>query len=244
MSDNTVAEMKKNLGNSTFISISFDTTGSMSSCIKDVIKKLRDLVEMLMQDMPGIKIGLIAHGDYCDGVNAIQSIDFTDNVESLMNFLQNAPMTSGGDAPECYELALNKACSMSWPAEGGAFILIGDAEPHEPDYVQNTDHLDWKVELNNLKSKNVKVFALQCLKRNHNTGTNTFWENVSESGQTPLLLLETFEESTKTIGAVAAAMHSPEALERYKSSSSEVCSMSYCSTMDRLTDFAASRDEK
>jgi hypothetical protein len=246
MSNNTVNEMKSGLGKTPYVCFSMDTTGSMRPCIRDVLQKIRDLVEQLSQDIPGVKIGLIAHGDYGDGPNAIRSLDLTDNMTQIMEFLQNAPMTSGGDLPECYELALNRASTMSWPAEGGALVLIGDDQPHEPTYPGNTDHLDWKIELENLKAKNVKVFALQCLKAPSRFQENAFWESVSQSGNTPLLLLDNFEESARTLGAVTAAMSSKAAFDAYRSKDVATygdASISYNESLNKLSDFAA-EDEK
>lgn len=214
---NTTNEMKNNLGKPTAIVFSFDTTGSMQPCIAQVRQKLRDLVEMMRQDIPDLRIGLISHGDYCDGANAVNSLDLTSDLESIMKFINETPNTSGGDAPECYELALNRARSMSWPAEGGSLVLIGDDEPHGPDYPQNTDKLDWREELKALKAKNVNVFPLQCLQAAYKKGPNLFWEQVSGECKTPLLILESFGDSASTLEACAYASAGAEAYKGYTS---------------------------
>jgi hypothetical protein len=201
----TTTEMKANLGKPTAIVFSFDTTGSMQPCIQQVRQKLRDLVEMMRQDIPDLRIGLISHGDYCDGPNAIHVLDLTTDLEKIMQFINETPNTGGGDAPECYELALNRANSMSWPAEGGSLVLIGDDEPHDPNYPQNTDHLDWREEVKALKAKKVNVFPLQCLQADYKKGANLFWEQVSGEAGTPLLILENFKDSASTLEAAAYA---------------------------------------
>jgi hypothetical protein len=43
---------------------SFDTTGSMSQCIGEVRRKVKQVISRLFQEIPGIKIGIVAHGDY------------------------------------------------------------------------------------------------------------------------------------------------------------------------------------
>lgn len=48
------------------IAISFDTTGSMYPCIKEVKRNLTYLLDKLFQDIEGIEVAIIAHGDYCD----------------------------------------------------------------------------------------------------------------------------------------------------------------------------------
>jgi hypothetical protein len=47
---------------------SFDTTGSMASCLTEVRKKVTETVARLMKDIPNMRIGIIGHGDYCDQV--------------------------------------------------------------------------------------------------------------------------------------------------------------------------------
>lgn len=215
---NTTNEMKANIGKTTAIVFSFDTTGSMNPCIMQVRKQLRDLVESMTQDIPDLRIGLIAHGDYCDGENAIKVLDLTNDLEAIMNFINNTPNTGGGDAPECYELALHRARHLSWPAEGGSVVLIGDDEPHTPDYKMNTDKLDWREEVRALKAKNVSVFPLQCLKSNNRHQVNKFWEQVSGESNTPLLFLENFQaeagDAVEALGYAAAGATAYGAYER------------------------------
>ncbi len=44
----------------------FDTTGSMYPCLTQVRRKTKNTVTRLMDEIPIIRIGIIAHGDYCD----------------------------------------------------------------------------------------------------------------------------------------------------------------------------------
>ena len=195
---NTTNEMKTNLGGASSVVFSFDTTGSMRSCIGQVRQKLRDLIEMMTADIPDLKVGLIAHGDYCDGDNCIAILDLTNDLEKIMNFITSTPNTGGGDAPECYEYALQTAKNMSWPKEGGSLVLIGDDEPHE----ENPNNIDWRKEVAELLEKNVKVFPMQCLYSPHRSGPNKFWEEVSGLSGTPLLMLESFSDSSNVLEAV------------------------------------------
>lgn len=204
-------KMTNNLGGTKSLVISFDTTGSMSPCIMQVRQNLRNLVEEMTKDISGLKIGLIAHGDYCDGDNCISILDLTDDLDKIMSFITNAPNTSGGDEPECYELVLDRAKSMSWPEEGGSLVMIGDATPHEV----NPNNIDWKEAVSVLKEMNVKVFPLQCLYRPHAQKANLFWEEVSGLSGTPLLMLESFGDSANHLEAMAYAAAGPEMYEAY-----------------------------
>lgn len=209
---NSTKEMRNNLKNCTALVVSFDTTGSMRSCIGQVRQKLRDLIEMMTVDIPDLKVGLIAHGDYCDGDNCIAILDLTNDLEKIMNFIANTPNTGGGDAPECYEYALQTANGMSWPKEGGSLVLIGDDEPHE----QNPNNIDWRKEVAALLEKNVKVFPMQCLYSPHRSGPNKFWEEISGLSGTPLLMLESFSDSSNVLEAVAYSAAGEEAFKNYK----------------------------
>lgn len=206
-------EMATNLANTNAMVISFDTTGSMNPCIAQVRQNLRNLVESMTQDMPGLKIGLIAHGDYCDGDNCINVLDLTNDLEKIMNFITSTPNTSGGDAPECYELVLQTAKGLSWPEEGGSLVMIGDATPHET----NPTNIDWRAEIKSLREKNIKVFPLQCLYNAGSKANNLFWEEVSGLGGTPLLMLESFGDSSNHLEAMAYAAAGPAAYDAYVS---------------------------
>lgn len=203
-------EMKSNLGGSTNVVFSFDCTGSMLPCIQQVRQNLRDLIKAMSADIPGLKVGLIAHGDYCDGPNCIHVLDLTTDLEKIMSFINDVPNVGGGDAPECYELALRTAKNLSWPEEGGSFVLIGDETPHEI----NPENIDWRQEMAGLKDKKVNVFAMQCLFQ-PNAARNAFWEEVSQIGDTPLLILESFNDSANVLAAVAHATAGEEHYERY-----------------------------
>lgn len=230
---NSTKEMAANLANTTAMVISFDTTGSMSPCIAQVRQNLKTLVESMTQDIPGLKIGLIAHGDYCDGDNCINILDLTDDLEKIMNFINNTPNTSGGDVPECYELVLQTAKGLSWPAEGGSLVVIGDAIPHE----QNPNNIDWRAEIAALLEKKVKVFPLQCLYRSNAKKTNLIWEEVSGLSGTPLLMLESFGDSANHLEALGYAAAGETAYKNYVGKfASEVASGKRASASHNLCD--------
>lgn len=134
------------------ILFSFDTTGSMSYILDEVKGRLSDMIQRLQADIPGIRIGVIAHGDYCDEkvFYLEKHIDFTQNVVDLCNFVGEVEGTGGGDQDECYELILRKANeTFTWaPVSNKVLVMIGDANPHEPDYNLNVDEINWRDEVN------------------------------------------------------------------------------------------------
>jgi len=160
------------------IVFSFDTTGSMSSCLAEVRKKVKETVTRLMKDIPKIRIGIIAHGDYCDysGTYVVKKVDLTDDVNALCSFVETVQATGGGDAPECYELALRTAREMKW-TEGysKALVVIGDDVPHPPSFT--TEKINWFEETDKLAEMGVKVYGIRALAQ---TASIPFYEDISE----------------------------------------------------------------
>ena len=149
------------------IAISFDTTGSMYGCLAEVKGKIQDIVQKLQADIPGIRIAIIAHGDYCDKANYIVKwIDFGADVKEICDFVENVGQTSGGDGDECYELVLRRAQEvLSWtPGSQRSLVIIGDAPPHEPGYKYGdfTNDIDWRVEAKGLADM-VSFLNFSCM---------------------------------------------------------------------------------
>ena len=116
--------------------VSFDTTGSMSSVLAQVRHNIKQMVERLMGELPEIHIGIIVHGDYCDehSTYVTRHLDLTQDTGSITDFVEHTPPTSGGDAPECYELVLHEAQELSWrPDAKRILVLIGDDVAHAPE---------------------------------------------------------------------------------------------------------------
>ena len=136
------------------IVFSFDTTGSMVSCLNEVRGRVQDMVQRLQADIPGITIAIFANGDYCDAGSTYVTKyeDFTDDAAQLCNFTNNVEATWGGDADECYELVLHQVrTELSWTTGSQrVLIMIGDSNPHEPNYKQNKLKLNWRTEADEL----------------------------------------------------------------------------------------------
>ena len=140
------------------IVFSFDTTGSMYNYMEEAGERIRDLVKRLQNEMPGIRLAFMAHGDYYDLSHdryLIKWIDFGASIEEVVKFFDNLSITHGGDDDECYELVLRKTReSLSWtPGSQRSLVLIGDSDPHEPGYKyeQFVNDIDWRVETALLK---------------------------------------------------------------------------------------------
>ena len=159
---------------------SFDTTGSMSSVLKGLRKNLEATIKKLFTDVPDIRIGLIAHGDYCDMPNFFWSLQPTKNQEAIIAFIKNAPGTGGGDMPECYELVIHEAIKMDWKAATRVLVVIGDANPHEQGYQYEDQlvHIDWQKEAELAKEKGITIFSCHAL-ASHRAESLNFYNTIA-----------------------------------------------------------------
>lgn len=211
-------DITNSIPRATEIAFCFDTTGSMQPCIENVRKHIEKTCEELFKDIKGLKIGFISHGDYCDGPNCYNIQKLTDDEANVYKFIRNTPNTGGGDAPECYELAMNLAKSLGWSneADGKVLVMIGDQEPHPVDDPQNEDKLDWRKELNDLKEMGVNVYPLQCLYNPSQPGANRFWREIGSIMGTPLLKLQDFKDASLAVRGFAHASGGSRAFASYE----------------------------
>lgn len=194
---------------------SFDTTGSMYPCLTQVRRKVGETVKRLMKEIPGIRIGIIAHGDYCDAGSTYvtKALDLTDDGDAIVRFVEKVGPTGGGDAPECYELVLHEARSFSWTKEyTKVFVLIGDDVPHGPK--QNPKKLDWRAEVDALGAAGVPVYGVQCLNRSHAT---PFYKELAQKSGGFHIGLDQFAYVTDMILAVCLKQSGDDKLQNYES---------------------------
>lgn len=201
--------------NNTDIVISFDTTGSMYPCLAEVRRHTSAMTERLFREIPSLRIAVIAHGDYCDGPKTIMSLDFTDNQNEIKKFIQDAPSTSGGDYPECYELVLRDIKKLSWrhDATMKSLILIGDAPPHEKN--ENPHKIDWREEAESLKNRNIQVFSVQCLNGGNSEAFN-FYADVAEITNGYHVFLDQFSYIKDMIQAICFKQYNQDNLEQFE----------------------------
>ncbi len=197
---------------------SFDTTGSMYPCLAEVRRTVTTTVQELFKAIPRLRVGVIAHGDYCDapprGKYVIKMLDLTSNQSEVVRFVNAVEPTGGGDAPECYELVLAEARRFSWAAgKNKALVMIGDDVPHGPSYPGNERKLDWRNELALLQEAKIAVYGVQALNRTHAT---TFWAEVAKKTGGFHLRLNQFRHVVDLLKAVCYKQESPEALVEYQ----------------------------
>lgn len=193
---------------------SFDTTGSMYPCLTQVRRKIKETVTRLMGEIPRMKIGIIAHGDYCDqgSTYVIKKFDISSDIDAICEFVQNVEPTGGGDAPECYELVLHEAQSLSWSDDASkSLVLIGDDVPHPP--AHNPQKLNWRQEVDTLADKGVMVYGVQALNRSHAT---LFYKELAEKSGGFHVNLDQFSYITDLFLAVCYQQSSDDKLQAYE----------------------------
>lgn len=199
--------------------ISFDDTGSMSSVRKQVRQRATELVESLSDSIPGIRFAVIIHNDYCDYPRHIFTMDFSTDIKKIVAFIEQSSPCGGGDAPECYELALKEARNFSWKSENKALVMIGDEIPHEVGY---TDYhrrwtgkveIDWRVEATKLGEAGVRIYGVQALGERRST---SFYETISRLTNGIKLDLSQFQHIHTYINAIA--YHQSGQLEEFEKS--------------------------
>lgn len=192
--------------------ISFDTTGSMYPCLTQVRRGCKQLVKDLFDRVPNLRIGVISHGDYCDGTQKIKTLDLTSNSNSVISFIDNAPQTSGGDEDKCYELVLNEARKFSWTAgKNKAMILIGDCNPHPMSY-RDCKH-DWRNEAKLLVEAGISIYPVQALGRSHCT---RFYNELAKISGTPKLDLPQFSDISDIICGVCYHQAGPSQFQQFE----------------------------
>lgn len=193
---------------------SFDTTGSMYPCLTQVRRKLAGIVTQMFADIPDLRIGIIAHGDYCDAGSTYVTRHqlLTNDSTVLQTFVNTTLPTYGGDAPECYELVLHEARQFNWRKESQkVLIVIGDDVPHAK--AHNPKRLDWKEEARELLNLGVVVHGVQCMNRDRAT---PFYQELASITGGVHLHLNQFNDAANLVMAIAYHQGGEEKLNEFE----------------------------
>ena len=208
----------KSISNKIDLVVSFDTTGSMYPVLSQVRTEVEKFVHTMFSEFSDLRLGIIAHGDYCDKDNpyTIRVMDLTRDEYKLCKFVKETQKTYGGDADECYELVLNTARTViNWRDEAQhVLVLIGDASPHGVRYPQNTDHLDWEEEAKKLGKDDVKIFSVHALSY-YRSSSKGFYKSIAELSGGVYLTLDQFNEIVELIKATCYQQGGEEKLNEY-----------------------------
>ena len=197
------------------IVITFDTTGSMYPCLTQVRSNVRTLIRELFTEIPGIRVGIIAHGDYGDEY-VTKHTNLSTNQEELCRFVETVAGTGGSDWEECYELVLREAhTKVSWtPTSRKALVMIGDAVPHAPLSPRNAPKIDWRVEAAELVRKGVSIYSVQAL--GGREAGQKFWQPLAHETGGIHLSLDQFSHAKEYIKAICLHTQSQEAVQTFR----------------------------
>lgn len=208
----------KSISNKIDLVVSFDTTGSMYPVLSQVRTEVEKFVHTMFSEFSNLKLGVIAHGDYCDKDDpyTIRVMDLTRDEDRLCKFVKETDKTYGGDADECYELVLNTARKeISWrKGAQHVLVMIGDASPHGIHYPQNTEHLDWEEEAKQLGKEDVKIFSVHALSY-YRSSSKGFYKSIAELSGGVYLTLDQFNEIIELIKATCYQQGGEEKLNEY-----------------------------
>lgn len=195
--------------------VSFDTTGSMYPCLTQVRRRVNEMIDRLFREISGLRVGIIAHGDYCDrnSTYVTKRLELTNNREELYRFVANVPATNGGDSPECYELVLHEARSFKWSSYTKTLVIIGDDVPHPSSYPGNTDRLDWRNEIELLLKMGVNVYGVQALNRSHATH---FYQEIAQRTGGFHLTLDQFSSVVELVMAICYRQSGSDSLSQWE----------------------------
>lgn len=197
------------------VAFSFDTTGSMTHCIGEVRKGVTKIINDLFDQIPGIRISIIAHGDYDHENNPylMTFVDFTTDRNKLIDFVKTVANTgSNSTIDEAYEYVLRESQKLSWDSEKcRALVMIGDAPPHEED--QNPYKINWRHELKEIKSMGINIYSIHCRPSGNST---PFFKAMAEETNGYYLKLEQFSSIVTMMNAICFKQVSDEALREYQ----------------------------
>jgi len=122
--------------------IVMDFTHSMLPMINQARAGVDSLIVFLNDISRTMRLGFVAYRDY-DNEPVFEKHDFTQDVDSVRNFLFNVRITGGRDFPEAVLEGLTACGGLEWTeAASRQIIVVGDAPPHERDIYQVNNLVD------------------------------------------------------------------------------------------------------
>ena len=113
-----------------------DCTGSMSSWIYEVKEEIIKIMDYLNASTikSDIKMSFVGYRDYCDS-ERYEIAGFTNDANSLKDFISRVDADGGGDTPEDIAGGLKKVMEQQWrPKASKYMVMIADAPCHGEKY--------------------------------------------------------------------------------------------------------------
>ena len=198
--------------------ISFDTTGSMYSCLDEVRRSVKVTIRRLLGDIPHIRIALVVHGDYGDEKTTylIKTLDHTNDEKALVDWVNNVERTNGFDGDECYELVLRDVQNLSWSpsCRNRSLVLIGDSNSHElKPKSRNPYQIEWRKEAQKLKDMDVRIYAVHAL---DNSTSRDFYQSLASITNGTYLKLPQFDSIVDFLCGICYGQNDHGQVEAYE----------------------------
>lgn len=173
----------------TQIAISIDCTKSMWPASHVVQREVATLVKFLFNSVPDLEIAIVCHGDDVDPKIDTTTINFTNNEEKLVEFINKIPRYGpNGTEEEFYQVVqgfVNYSLNWNFDAEK-AYIFIGDSTPR-----LDAKFVDWTTIVKSFPKRDIKCFAVQCLDRPF---AYNFWKEWTKLSEGKLIKLGQFSD--------------------------------------------------
>jgi hypothetical protein len=209
---------------SNFVEIvfNFDTTGSMYPVLREVRNKLQETIGVLFKELPNLRVGIGANGDYCDAGRPYVTAhtDLTTNIEHLKKFVTEVQSTGGGaNGGEAYELALRETkTKYSWSKDSQKIlVMIGDEVAHTPHFIDNRQSINWRKEAAELRDQGISVYTIQCLDRRDQNAAG-YYSDLAEIGGGMWLRMDQFSDIVELVMAITYRQVGVERVEQYEQS--------------------------
>jgi len=115
------------------ISLTIDTTSSMSDDIEAVKKELGTLLgnlKKIQSRVNSLRVGVVLYRDHYDEY-VTRTYPFSSNLDDVAAVIRSIVVAGGGDAPEAvYDALFATLTELDWKGTKRVGILIGDAPPH------------------------------------------------------------------------------------------------------------------
>lgn len=157
-----------------------DTTSSMTDLIDTAKDKIWAIASTMAsaQQSPEIRIGLVAFRDRGDSY-VTQTIDLSDDLDSVYAQLMDFQAQGGGDGPESVNKGLFEAVhNMSWTQHPSAYktiFLVGDAPPH----MNYQNDVKYQTSTQVAVDNGITINTIHC---GNNTQTAKHWKRIAKLG--------------------------------------------------------------
>lgn len=209
------------------ICFAFDTTGSMSGCIRQVTNNIQDIVKELFKNVPNVRISIVAFQDF-NFRYIWKPIDFTNDEGALIHFMKNLESqycvtgkdigfthTDDSDLNECYEYVMHRVPELNWSSDSmRALVMIGDAPPHEPRYAYKG--ISWRDETQRLKRMGVNIYSVECFSYSLARENKEFYGTIARETNGYHLRLDQFTMIPAMMMAICYKQMGQERLQSYE----------------------------